>query len=67
MDEYEKEDNRVTEVHLSGLVVLKLIKHCKENVPDLVTGSFFSQNRRKREDHENLFPSPKKDREYSFS
>eukprot|EP00008_Paramoeba_atlantica_P003135 CAMPEP_0201490294 /NCGR_PEP_ID=MMETSP0151_2-20130828/26001_1 /ASSEMBLY_ACC=CAM_ASM_000257 /TAXON_ID=200890 /ORGANISM="Paramoeba atlantica, Strain 621/1 / CCAP 1560/9" /LENGTH=326 /DNA_ID=CAMNT_0047876205 /DNA_START=89 /DNA_END=1069 /DNA_ORIENTATION=+ len=58
MDEYEKEDNRVTEVHLSGLVVLKLIKHCKENVPDLVTGQLLGLDNATTLEVTNCFPFP---------
>lgn len=32
------ESSTLTQVELDGLVVLKIIKHCKENLPQLVTG-----------------------------
>ena len=39
MEDYEQhEEISVTEVQLSGLVVLKIVKHCMENVPEYVTG-----------------------------
>ena len=41
--EYDGDMNEdvVSEVCMSGLVALKIIKHCKENMPELVTGYLF--------------------------
>jgi len=32
-------EERVTAVHIEGLAVLKIVKHCQESLPQLVTGS----------------------------
>jgi len=33
------EEPPITEVHIEGLAVLKIVKHCQESLPHLVTGS----------------------------
>eukprot|EP01114_Cavostelium_apophysatum_P003311 TRINITY_DN1313_c0_g1_i1.p1 TRINITY_DN1313_c0_g1~~TRINITY_DN1313_c0_g1_i1.p1 ORF type:complete len:366 (-),score=103.06 TRINITY_DN1313_c0_g1_i1:65-1111(-) len=32
------DDTELTEVELDGMVIMKIIKHCRENLPQLVTG-----------------------------
>jgi len=48
-------------VQLDGLVLLKIIKHCKENVPEVVTGQLLGLDIDGRLDVTNSFPFPSTD------
>jgi translation initiation factor 3 subunit H len=51
------EEVRVKEVCMSGLVALKIIKHCKENIPELVTGQLLGLDKYETLEVTNCFPS----------
>jgi len=59
MEEYEDVCvSRVNSVQISGLVILKIIKHCKENVPDFVTGQLLGLDSGSTLEVTNCFPFP---------
>jgi len=51
-------DTDVTVVQLDGLVVLKIIKHCKEGLPALVTGQILGLDIGSKLEVTNCFPFP---------
>lgn len=53
------DDSPPTVVQLDGLVVLKIIKHCKENLPELVTGQLLGLDLGANLEVTNCFPFPK--------
>jgi len=59
MEPYE-EDPTLNVVQLDGLVVLKIIKHCKENLPELVTGQLLGLDVGSSLEVTNCFPYPSK-------
>lgn len=46
MSNVEDDESRVDAVHLSGVVVLKLIQHCRDRLPEIVTGQLLGLDRR---------------------
>jgi len=56
----EEEDPTLNVVQLDGLVVLKIIKHCKENLPELVTGQLLGLDVGNTLEVTNCFPYPSK-------
>lgn len=38
LSKYDEEDTTIQSVQIDGLVVIKIMKHCKEHFPELVTG-----------------------------
>jgi translation initiation factor 3 subunit H len=58
MDDYDGEvkEEMVEEVCMSGLVALKIIKHCKENIPELVTGQLLGLDNAATLEVTNCFP-----------
>lgn len=70
MEEQEDQDNRdydyeeaeptvpVRVVQLDGLVLLKMIKHCTENVPEVVTGQLLGLDVDEKLEVTNCFPVP---------
>jgi len=56
----EDEDPTLNVVQLDGLVVLKIIKHCKENLPELVTGQLLGLDVGNTLEVTNCFPYPSK-------
>jgi len=60
MDALPEEDPTLEVVQLDGLVVLKIIKHCKENLPDLVTGQLLGLDVNTTLEVTNCFPYPSK-------
>jgi translation initiation factor 3 subunit H len=56
----EDEDPTLNVVQLDGLVVLKIMKHCKENLPDLVTGQLLGLDVASTLEVTNCFPYPSK-------
>lgn len=59
MEGAANEDSPPTVVQLDGLVVLKIIKHCKENLPELVTGQLLGLDIGNTLEVTNCFPFPK--------
>jgi len=51
---------RITEVHLDGVAVLKIIKHCKDALPDMVAGSLLGLDTNGILEVTNTFPFPQK-------
>jgi translation initiation factor 3 subunit H len=58
---YEEYDEAPRVLQLDGLVLLKIIKHCKENVPEVVTGQLLGLNVEDRLEVTNCFPFPSTD------
>jgi len=59
VDEYDDDGERGVDcVQISGLVALKIIKHCKENVPDCVTGQLLGLDNGSTLEVTNCFPFP---------
>jgi translation initiation factor 3 subunit H len=56
----EDESTELDLVQLDGLVVLKIIKHCQEMLPDLVTGQLLGLDISKTVEVTNCFPFPAK-------
>jgi len=54
------EDPTLELVQLDGLVVLKIVKHCKENLPELVTGQLLGLDVGTTLEVTNCFPYPSK-------
>jgi len=54
------DDPTLEVVQLDGLVVLKIIKHCKENLPELVTGQLLGLDVGTTLEVTNCFPYPSK-------
>jgi len=54
------DDPSLQVVQLDGLVVLKIIKHCKENLPELVTGQLLGLDITTTLEVTNCFPYPSK-------
>jgi len=54
------DDPTLEVVQLDGLVVLKIIKHCKENLPELVTGQLLGLDVGTALEVTNCFPYPSK-------
>jgi translation initiation factor 3 subunit H len=63
MDVLPDEDPNLEVVQLDGLVVLKIIKHCKENLPELVTGQLLGLDVGTTLEVTNCFPYPSKGEE----
>jgi len=59
----EDEDPTLHVIQLDGLVVLKIMKHCKENLPDLVTGQLLGLDVGTTLEVTNCFPYPSKSAE----
>jgi len=57
------EDSKIDLVQLDGLVVLKIIKHCRENLPELVTGQLLGLDVNTTLEVTNAFPFPQRDDE----
>jgi len=58
MASFEDGESRVDCVQISGLVVLKIIKHCKENTPEFVTGQLLGLDSGSTLEVTNCFPTP---------
>ena len=56
----EDESSELDLVQLDGLVVLKIIKHCQEMLPDLVTGQLLGLDISSTVEVTNCFPFPAK-------
>jgi len=56
----EEEDASLNLVRLDGLVVLKIVQHCKENLPDLITGQLLGLDLDGALEVTNCFPFPSK-------
>eukprot|EP00958_Prasinococcus_capsulatus_P002682 scaffold232_cov374-Prasinococcus_capsulatus_cf.AAC.2 len=54
----EKEDTPLRVVQIDGLVALKMIRHCKENMPSLVTGQLLGLDIRSILEVTSCFPFP---------
>jgi len=52
---------RINTVYLDGVVVLKIIQHCKDNLPDLVTGQLLGLDVDTNLEVTNCFPFPTRD------
>eukprot|EP00658_Telonema_sp_P-2_P000113 TRINITY_DN10039_c0_g1_i2.p1 TRINITY_DN10039_c0_g1~~TRINITY_DN10039_c0_g1_i2.p1 ORF type:complete len:180 (-),score=64.20 TRINITY_DN10039_c0_g1_i2:90-629(-) len=50
--------NKIETVEVDGLVVLKIVKHCKENLPQLVTGQLLGLDYGGTLEVTNCFPFP---------
>lgn len=61
LKDYEEFDEAPRVLQLDGLVLLKIIKHCKENVPEVVTGQLLGLNVEDRLEVTNCFPFPSTD------
>jgi len=55
----EEEDATLEVVQLDGLVVLKILKHCRENLPEFVTGQLLGLDIGTTLEVTNSFPFPK--------
>ncbi|KAJ8606142.1 hypothetical protein CTAYLR_010726 [Chrysophaeum taylorii] len=53
-----KTRNRVTEVHIDGLALLKLVKHCRDSLPQMVAGSLLGLDEGKTLEITHCFPVP---------
>lgn len=58
----ESKSDDISEVLLDGLVVLKIIKHCKESLPTLVAGSLLGLDVKRSLEVTNCFPFPSDDK-----
>jgi len=60
LDDFNDEPAKVPvrEVQLDGLVLLKMIKHCTENVPEVVTGQLLGLDIGEKLEVTNCFPVP---------
>ena len=59
LQDYETENaTNVEVIKLEGLVVLKIIKHCKQGLPELVTGQLLGLARGNTVEVTNCFPFP---------
>jgi len=58
MDASSSTPNSIRTVQLDGLVLLKIIKHCQENVPKVVTGSLLGLDIKDNLEVTNCFPFP---------
>eukprot|EP01122_Echinamoeba_exundans_P004115 TRINITY_DN1412_c0_g1_i1.p1 TRINITY_DN1412_c0_g1~~TRINITY_DN1412_c0_g1_i1.p1 ORF type:complete len:354 (+),score=91.32 TRINITY_DN1412_c0_g1_i1:252-1313(+) len=54
----QEQDGAVEVVKVDALVVLKMIKHCRENLPDLVTGQLLGLDVDRSLEVTNCFPFP---------
>lgn len=54
--DYDEDEGAPRVVQLDGLVLLKIVKHCKENVPEVVTGQLLGLNIEDRLEVTNCFP-----------
>jgi len=61
--EVNSEDATLHQVELDGLVVLKIIKHVRENLPDLVTGQLLGLDIKDTLQVTDCFPFPNKPQE----
>jgi len=52
----ELKESKIRVVQLDGLALLKIIKHCKENVPEIVTGQLLGLDIDERLEITNSFP-----------
>jgi len=59
------EQSKVDLVQIDGLVVLKIIKHCRENLPELVTGQLLGLDVNSTLEVTNSFPFPQREEEAS--
>lgn len=53
-----KTRNRVTEVQIDGLAILKLVKHCRDSLPQMVAGSLLGLDEGKTLEVTHCFPVP---------
>lgn len=59
--DFDMSDSRLDVVQLEGLVILKIIKHCKEHVPESVTGQLLGMDVGATLEVTNSFPFPTRD------
>eukprot|EP01119_Soliformovum_irregulare_P019797 TRINITY_DN633_c0_g1_i1.p1 TRINITY_DN633_c0_g1~~TRINITY_DN633_c0_g1_i1.p1 ORF type:complete len:336 (-),score=88.44 TRINITY_DN633_c0_g1_i1:118-1125(-) len=59
-DSSSTNDNSLTTVSIDGLVVMKIIKHCKDNLPELVTGQLLGLDFDSTLEVTNCFPFPER-------
>lgn len=59
--EEESKSDKVKEVHIDGLVLMKMIKHCRESLPTYVSGSLLGLDVRATLEVTNAFPFPSSD------
>lgn len=60
---------RINEVHIEGLALLKIVKHCEESLPQMVTGSLLGltvENNVLEITHAFPFPEPHSDKNKTF-
>jgi len=57
-EENEEYEQSINQVQIDGLALLKIIKHCKESLPEIVTGSLLGLDIDKRLEITNAFPYP---------
>merc|ERR1711871_1313416 len=60
-EEEEIESTKLDAVEIDGLAVLKIVKHCKENLPQLVTGQLLGLDFDATLEVTNCFPFPSRD------
>lgn len=53
--------SKIDTVQLEGLVVMKILKHCRESLPDLVNGQVLGLTQDNRLEATNCFPFPSRD------
>eukprot|EP01102_Stenamoeba_stenopodia_P002380 TRINITY_DN121_c0_g1_i1.p1 TRINITY_DN121_c0_g1~~TRINITY_DN121_c0_g1_i1.p1 ORF type:complete len:349 (+),score=97.74 TRINITY_DN121_c0_g1_i1:209-1255(+) len=58
VDFSDLEDSRLDVVQLDSLVIMKIIKHCKENLPELVNGQLLGLDIGRTLEVTNCFPFP---------
>jgi len=63
----EGANDSIETVTIDGLVLLKIIKHCKQSIPDIVTGQLLGLARNGVVEVTNCFPRPDDDDESSGS
>merc|ERR1711871_1366591 len=61
VEEEEIESTKLDAVEIDGLAVLKIVKHCKENLPQLVTGQLLGLDFDATLEVTNCFPFPSRD------
>merc|ERR1711990_1228904 len=57
-DDVEEEQDRLSNVEIDGLAVLKIVKHCTESLPQLVTGQLLGLDYDSSLEVTNCFPFP---------
>eukprot|EP00697_Spironema_sp_BW2_P002525 gnl/Spiro4/13346_TR7102_c0_g1_i1.p1 gnl/Spiro4/13346_TR7102_c0_g1~~gnl/Spiro4/13346_TR7102_c0_g1_i1.p1 ORF type:complete len:348 (+),score=105.41 gnl/Spiro4/13346_TR7102_c0_g1_i1:32-1045(+) len=55
----EAADDSINTVQIEGLVLMKIIKHCKESFPDVVTGQLLGLDVKRTLEVTNCFPVPR--------